>query len=69
MNDCEEVFESFNMTLATPLVLTQPLPWEILYAYLVVVEAEVITILIRECDVNQSHMYFILKALKEAKTR
>lgn len=69
MSDCEEVFESFNMTLDTPLVLTQPLPWEILYVYLVVAEAEVITILITKYDVNQSHVYFILKSLKEVEIR
>lgn len=69
MSDCEEVFESFNMTLDTPLVLTHPLQWEILYVYLVVAEAEVITILITKYDVNQSHVYFILKALKEVEIR
>lgn len=57
--DCKEAFEYLNKTLAIPLVLTWPLPREILYLYPTIAEEAISIILIRGFEANQSHVYFI----------
>lgn len=66
--DCEEEFKSLKRTLSLLSVLTRPLPREVLYLYLVVLEEVRSTVLFREIDTNHNPIYLISNALTGAET-
>ena len=47
-NKCEEAFKGLKEYLACPLLLSKPLPGEVLYVYLADSEKAVSSVLIRE---------------------
>lgn len=68
-NDCEDAFEFLKKTLASPLVLTTPLPGETLYMYISITKEVVSAILVRESNFIQSLVYLISKPIAESETR
>ncbi|XP_052197259.1 uncharacterized protein LOC127804437 [Diospyros lotus] len=63
---CQRAFEKLKEHLATPPVLTKPKPGEPLYTYLAVANEAVSSVLIREEDKIQRHVYYASKRLTRA---
>lgn len=64
----KKAFESLKRVLATPLILTRPLPEENLYLYLAFLDV-VSVVYVRGSNSNQSLVYFISKTLLAPETR
>lgn len=66
---CNNAFQSLKIILATPPILTQPSPGEVLYLYLEVFKEDMSVVLIREVNGGQHLVFFVLKALAGAETK
>ena len=55
--------------MGSPPILSKPVPGENLYIYLAMSDLAMSSVLIREEDIVQKHIYYMSHALLEAKTR
>lgn len=68
-DECQKAFDELKRYLSTPLTLTKPLTGEKLFLYLVVMEASVSAVLVRDSDNEQWPVFYISKSLLDTKTR
>ena len=69
MEECESALQELKAYLTTPPLLFKPLLGEVLLLYLAVSEHAVRAVLVREEESKQLPIYYISKALLDAKTR
>jgi hypothetical protein len=67
--ECQNAFEELKGVLATPPILTRPLPNEPLYLYLSINNEAVASALVREDEEGQKPVYFVSKVLHGAEQR
>ncbi|KAI0530537.1 hypothetical protein KFK09_000081 [Dendrobium nobile] len=66
---CQEAFEQLRAYLASPPLLSKPVPGEILYMYMAVSSQAISSILVRINDTVQRPVYYISKVLSETEAR
>ncbi|XP_020687591.1 uncharacterized protein LOC110103278 [Dendrobium catenatum] len=66
---CQEAYEQLRAYLASPPLLSKPIPWEILYMYMVVSSQAISSVLVQVEDTIQHPVYYISKILSETETR
>ena len=66
---CEAAFQSLKIYLASPPLLSKPLPDETLFLYLIVSDKVVSTFLVWEDEGIQKPVYYVNKSLIYAQTR
>ncbi|KAK3008827.1 hypothetical protein RJ639_014401 [Escallonia herrerae] len=66
-DDCQKSFEELKTYLSSPPLLSKPLPGKNLFLYLSVTEVAVSTVLMREEDGVQKHIYYISKVLQDVR--
>ena len=64
--DCDAAFKEIKQCLATPPVLTNPDPKEMLFVYLSVGDEAISAALVRDTEAGQMPIYFISKALQSS---
>ncbi|KAK3025694.1 hypothetical protein RJ639_041699 [Escallonia herrerae] len=67
--ECQKSFEELKRYLSSPSLLTKPVTGEDLFLYLSISEVAVSTVLIREEEGKQRHVYYISKVLQDVETR
>lgn len=68
-DECEKAFQELKKYMSSPLILSKPMLGENLYIYLVVSDSAVNSLLIRNEDRVQKHIYYVSHALLDAETR
>jgi len=68
-DECEATFQSLKAYLASPTLLSKPLPDETLFLHLAVSNTTVSTALLREDGGIQKPVYYVSKALIDGQTR
>ncbi|KAI0515587.1 hypothetical protein KFK09_008252 [Dendrobium nobile] len=66
---CQEAFEQLQTYLASPPLLSKPIPGEILYMYMAVSSQAISSVLVRMDDSIQRPVYYISKVLSDVEMR
>ncbi|CAJ2632006.1 unnamed protein product [Trifolium pratense] len=67
--ECEEAFKQLKEFLASPPILTRPLPGNTLYLYLAVSDRALSSALVQEIEGEEKPIYFVSRTLRGAETR
>ncbi|CAJ2657743.1 unnamed protein product [Trifolium pratense] len=67
--ECEEAFRQLKEFLASPPVLTRPLPGNTLYLFLAVSDRALSSALVQEVEGEEKPIYFVSRTLRGAETR
>ncbi|XP_045791855.1 uncharacterized protein LOC123886594 [Trifolium pratense] len=67
--ECEEAFRQLKEFLASPPILTRPLPGNTLYLYLAVSDRALSSALVQEVEGEEKPIYFVSRTLRGAETR
>ncbi|CAJ2644717.1 unnamed protein product [Trifolium pratense] len=67
--ECEEAFRQLKEFLASPPILTHPLPGNTLYLYLAVSDRALSSALVQEVEGEEKPIYFVSRTLRGAETR
>ncbi|KAI0510524.1 hypothetical protein KFK09_011128 [Dendrobium nobile] len=66
---CQEAFEQLRTYLASPPLLSKPIPGKILYMYMAVSSQAISSVLVRMDDSTQRPVYYISKVLSDVEMR
>ncbi|VFQ83903.1 unnamed protein product [Cuscuta campestris] len=67
--ECQVAFEELKRYLASPPVLSEPEPGDVLTLYLAIAECAISTVIVREENGAQHPVYYVSKTLRDAKLR
>ena len=68
-DECEKAFQEMKAYIGTPSLLSKPKEGGMLYVYLTISKRAVSAVLVREEDKVQWPIFYVSKALLDAKTR
>ncbi|PNX78768.1 gag-pol polyprotein, partial [Trifolium pratense] len=66
---CEEAFKQLKEFLASPPILTRPMPGKILYLYLAVSDRAMSSVLVQMVEEEEKLIYFVSRTLRGAEAR